>query len=96
MAQRRPRKPATPEPPRPLGSQGLRLWERYAAQVDPDEVALAAELADEHYVLRARVIREGDPADRRALRDIEERLTQAVRRLDTRASWNRYAEGAPT
>jgi hypothetical protein len=66
------------------------VWARYAAAVDHDEVALAAELADEHYHLRARVLREGDPSDRRALRDVEARLSEALRRLDTRASWNAY------
>ena len=89
MSQRRSTKPS--EPPRPLGAQGRRVWERYAAL--PEEgVLMAAELADEHYLLRARVLKDGDPQDRRALREVEVALRESLRQLDTDLSWSRYGK----
>ena len=79
-----------PDPPRPLGGPGRRLWERYAG-LPADEVALAADLADEHYMLRARVLKDGDPGDRRALREIETALETRTRQLDRDLAWLDYA-----
>lgn len=77
------------DPPRPLGAPGRRIWERYAG-LPADDVAIAAELADEHYMLRARVLKDGDPGDRRALRDIETALDNRLRQLDLARDWIDY------
>jgi hypothetical protein len=80
-----------PEPPRPLGAQGKRVWVKYAA-LPGEDVLFAAELADEHYILRSRVLKDGDPQDRRALREVEVALRDALRQLDTSLSWSRYGK----
>ncbi len=77
------------DPPRPLGAPGRRIWERYT-DLPADDVALAAELADEHYMLRGRVLKDGDPGDRRALREIEAALDTRLRQLDLARAWVDY------
>lgn len=61
------------EPARPLGPVGVALW-AHALEVGraPNEQLLVlCETADERTALRMRVLREPDPEDRRALRDLD-------------------------
>jgi hypothetical protein len=75
-----------PEPPRPLGPAGRRLWDRVwaagRAWVSPgsdlDLVLMLCETMDERVALRLRMLRAGDAADWRhcvALRALDEQVT---------------------
>lgn len=79
-----------PEPPRPLGSEGMKLWERIWGMnrpwidrsADLDFVTLLCEQMDERVFLRARVIGgQGDWRDRVALRAIDQQIGDAFGRL---------------
>jgi hypothetical protein len=71
-----------PTPLRPLATAGMdfwvRIWEAARQWVSPttdvELVMLVAEQVDERVSLRQRVIANNDPAERRALRDLEKQL----------------------
>ena len=69
----------TPEPSRPLGSNGKQFWERVwqmgstwiSSSTDYEAMLMTAEMVDERWNLRVKVMTEGQPRDRRALRDLD-------------------------
>jgi hypothetical protein len=69
----------TPEPSRPLGSNGKQFWERVwqmgstwiSSSTDYETMLMTAEMVDERWNLRVKVMTEGQPRDRRALRDLD-------------------------
>jgi hypothetical protein len=80
-----------PEPPRPLGPEGRRLWARvweagrsWLAPSDLDLVLLLCETMDERVVLRLHVLRAGDDfdwRDRVALRHLDEQISRLLSAL---------------
>jgi len=72
----------TPEPPRPLGPEGLKLWERVwtngrawiSDRTDIEHVLLLCESMDERTALRLQVLRGSDWRDRVALRSLEHQI----------------------
>lgn len=73
-------------PPRPLGQEGLRLWERvWALQrpwieeaTDLDFVALLCESMDERVMLRVSVLQTGAWRDRVALRQLDGQIADLM------------------
>ena len=71
-----------PEPPRPLGREGLKLWERVwtngrawiSDRTDIEHVLLLCESMDERTALRLQVLRGSDWRDRVALRSLEHQI----------------------
>lgn len=71
-----------PEPDRPLGTYGRQLWDRvWAAGInwispvtDIELLLMTCEMIDERWNLRAKVIKDGTPADGRRL----DRLSQLI------------------
>lgn len=78
-----------PEPPRPLGPEGMRLWKRIweagRAWVSPtsdiEHVLILCETMDERSQLRLNVLRGSDWRDRVALRSIDSQLTSMLSAL---------------
>lgn len=78
-----------PEPPRPLGPEGMRLWKRIweagRAWVSPtsdiEHVLILCETMDERSQLRLNVLRGSDWRDRVALRSIDNQLTSMLSAL---------------
>lgn len=78
-----------PEPPRPLGPEGLRLWNRVwdagRAWVSPssdiEHVLIMCETMDERSQLRLAVLRGSDWRDRVALRSIDNQLASMLSAL---------------
>lgn len=70
------------EPHRPLGAPGLELWNKVwemgstwiSPTSDAEILLITCELIDERWNLRATVMREGRPEDRKALRDLDRQL----------------------
>lgn len=70
---------STPEASRPLGTHGkqfwVRVWEMGATWIsgntDYEAMLMTAEMVDERWNLRVKVMREGAARDRRALRDLD-------------------------
>lgn len=68
-----------PEPSRPLGKYGIELWDRVwnmgstwvSPNTDIELLLMTCEMIDERWNLRVAVLRDGDPKDRRALRELE-------------------------
>lgn len=68
-----------PEPSRPLGKYGLELWERIwnmgttwvSPTSDLELLLMTCEMVDERWNLRVSVLKDGDPKNRRALRELE-------------------------
>ena len=81
-----PTAPAHPEPLRPLGSEGLKLWARIwemrnrwiSQALDIDHVTLLCESVDERVALRVRVFRDGEWRDRVALRALDTQITEMM------------------
>lgn len=71
-----------PEPHRPLGAPGKELWDRVwdmgsswiSPKSDVEILLITCELIDERWNLRASVMRDGRPEDRKALRDLDRQL----------------------
>ena len=83
--------PPTPEPPRPLGTEGQRVWGQYAGRVsDAEALLLLAQTCDERDLLRPRVLR-GDVTDRGALRSLESRIDELRTSVERDASWSAYS-----
>lgn len=86
--QSKPRK-VIPTPPRPLGNEGTRIWERVwtldKAWLDPtvdlDWVTLLAESVDERVMLRFQTLQNGDWRDRVALRALDALITDLLTQL---------------
>lgn len=78
-----------PEPPRPLGPEGLRLWKRIweagRAWISPtsdiEHVLILCETMDERSQLRLNVLRGSDWRDRVALRSIDHQLSSMLSAL---------------
>jgi hypothetical protein len=72
----------SPEPHRPLGAPGKELWDRVwdmgnswiSPNSDLEILLITCELIDERWNLRATVMRDGRPEDRKALRDLDRQL----------------------
>lgn len=79
----------TPEPSRPLGKYGLAFWERVwqfgvnwiSPSTDYEVMLMTAELIDERWNLRVKVMTEGQARDRRALRDLERLIDSHLSQL---------------
>lgn len=69
----------TPEASRPLGTHGKQFWDRVwemgstwiSSNTDYEAMLMTAEMVDERWNLRVKVMREGVARDRRALRDLD-------------------------
>ena len=69
----------TPEPSRPLGSYGKQFWDRVwqmgsswiSSSTDYEAMLMTAEMVDERWNLRVKVMTDGQARDRRALRDLD-------------------------
>lgn len=78
-----------PTPPRPLGSEGLKLWNRIwehgknwiSPSSDIELVTLLCEAMDERTQLRLMVLRGSDWRDRVALRSLESQLISILSSL---------------
>lgn len=78
-----------PEPPRPLGPEGMKLWNRVwdagRAWISPtsdiEHVLILCETMDERSQLRLTVLRGSDWRDRVALRSIDSQLTSMLSSL---------------
>lgn len=78
-----PQATSVPEPTRPLGNYGRELWDRIwgigvawiSPQTDYELLLMTCEMVDERWNLRVKVMRENDPKDRRALRNLETQIT---------------------
>lgn len=78
-----------PDPPRPLGPEGTRMWARVwhggrswiSGSSDLDLVLLLCESMDERLSLRMRVLRGGDWRDRVALRSLDSQIGQMLGQL---------------
>lgn len=71
-----------PEPSRPLAEPGRKLWERIwtvggfwiSPNTDFEILLMTCEMADERWNLRAKVMRENEARDRRALRELDRQI----------------------
>lgn len=78
-----------PEPPRPLGPEGMRLWKRIweagrawiSPTTDIEHVLILCETMDERSQLRLNVLRGSDWRDRVALRSIDSQLSSMLSAL---------------
>lgn len=78
-----------PEPSRPLGKHGLAFWDRVwqfginwiSPSTDFEVMLMTAELIDERWNLRIKVMTEGQARDRRALRDLERLIDSHLSQL---------------
>jgi hypothetical protein len=78
--------PGSPVPPRPLGREGTRLWNRIwgmrkswiSEDLDLDHVTMLCESVDERVTLRVRVFQSGEWRDRVALRALDEQVDGAL------------------
>lgn len=78
-----------PEPPRPLGEEGRRSWDRLwalrrawiEADADLEHVQLLCESVDERVGLRVRVLRANEWRDRVALRALDAQIAELVGEL---------------
>jgi len=69
----------TPDPSRPLGSHGKQFWDRVwqmgsswiSSNTDYEAMLMTAEMIDERWNLRVKVMTDGQARDRRALRDLD-------------------------
>lgn len=81
-----PVEPTIPDPLRPLGLEGRRMWDRIwemkskwvVRDLDIDHVAMLCESVDERVSLRVRVLREGEWRDRVALRALDEQIDRMM------------------
>ena len=79
----------TPEPPRPLGQEGIKLWNRIwdsgrtwiSPTSDIELVTILCESMDERTLLRLTVLRGTDWRDRVALRTLEGQLVSILSAL---------------
>jgi hypothetical protein len=69
----------TPQATRPLGSHGREFWDRVwqmgsswiSSNTDYEAMLMTAEMIDERWNLRVKVMTDGQARDRRALRDLD-------------------------
>lgn len=78
--------PDPPEPARPLGAQGRKLWERTwraagGAPVDEEALLVLCEQTDERVTLRVKVLRDKDARQRAALRALDAQIAQGLAAL---------------
>lgn len=80
---------AVPDPPRPLGSEGRRSWDRLwelrrswiEHDADLEHVLLLCESIDERVGLRVRVLRSNDWRDRLGLRALDDQIAMLLGQL---------------
>lgn len=78
--------PVMPEPLRPLGTEGRRMWDRIWEMrskwidqgIDIDHVTMLCESVDERVQLRVKVLREGEWRDRVALRSLDDQIDRMM------------------
>jgi hypothetical protein len=78
-----------PDPPRPLGPDGLKFWSRLWRMpcpwinpvLDLEHVAILCELMDERGMLRLNVLQAGDWRQRNGLRAIENQMIDMIAAL---------------
>ena len=78
-----------PETTRPLGSHGKQFWDRVwamgsswiSSNTDYETMLMTAEMIDERWNLRVRVMTEGQARDRRALRDLDRAIQSQLASL---------------
>jgi phage terminase small subunit len=78
-----------PEPPRPLGPEGMKLWKRVweagrawiSPNSDIEHVLIMCETMDERSQLRLNVLRGADWRDRVALRSIDSQIASMLSAL---------------
>ena len=71
-----------PEPERPLGTYGRKLWDRIWSNginwispvTDTELLLMTCEMIDERWNLRVRVMTDNNPKDRRGLREIDRQI----------------------
>lgn len=81
-----PTPPSTPEPLRPLGQEGRRLWDRVwemrskwiDRDLDVDHVTVLCESVDERVALRFKVLSAGEWRDRVALRSLDDQIDRMM------------------
>lgn len=78
--------PEPPEPARPLGSQGRKLWARTwraagGAPIDEEALLVLCEQTDERVTLRVKVLRDKDWRQRAALRALDTQVAQGLAAL---------------
>lgn len=79
----------TPETTRPLGSHGKQFWDRVwtmgstwiSSSTDYETMLMTAEMIDERWNLRVKVMTEGQAKDRRALRDLDRAIQSQLASL---------------
>jgi hypothetical protein len=83
--------PPSPAPPRPLGREGRKLWERTwraagGQPVDEEALLMLCEQTDERVDLRPKVIEDGSRWARAALRAIDAQIAQGLSALGLQSS----------
>jgi hypothetical protein len=76
------------EPLRPLGPAGRATWDAVAPNCEPGTLEIlqvACEQLDERAQLRIRVLRDGLPADRRALRSLDRHVSENLQFVISRS-----------
>lgn len=84
-----PRVDSTPEPRRPLLKYGRELWDEIwsngvnwiSASSDIELLLMTCEMVDERWNLRVKVMQDGEPRDRRALRALDTQILNALSML---------------
>jgi hypothetical protein len=82
-----------PNPPRPLGTEGTKVWNAWCRRVDDRDRLLAlCEAVDERLFLRTKVLRgEVVPAERDGLRKLDREIEAALTAVRKDAQWRAYA-----
>jgi hypothetical protein len=78
-----------PDPSRPLGSHGKQFWDRVwqmgsswiSSNTDYETMLMTAEMIDERWNLRVKVMTDGQARDRRALRDLDRAIQSQLASL---------------
>jgi hypothetical protein len=78
-----------PETSRPLGTYGKQFWERVwqmgsswiSSNTDYETMLMTAEMIDERWNLRVKVMTDGQARDRRALRDLDRAIQSQLASL---------------
>lgn len=82
-----------PQPPRPLGTEGNKVWTHWARRVDDrDQLLSLCEAVDERIFLRTKVLRgEAAPAERDGLRKLDAAIEATLAAVRKDSEWRAYA-----
>lgn len=82
-----------PQPPRPLGTEGTKVWSYWCRRVtDRDRLLALCEAVDERIFLRTKVLRgEAAPAERDGLRKLDTAIETTLAAVTKDAEWRTYA-----